>query len=58
MVVNIVRLFHGFLNTNLSHEQSVAFFATVSEPTFVIKSCVFNAQTLLLDGVLVRKPVN
>lgn len=55
MAVNIARVYQGFLSKGLSIEGGPeAYFADVSQPTFVIKSCLYNAQTLVLDAVVVR----
>ena len=51
MIVNIVRICQGFLN--ISPDQSLAYFESVSTATFVIKSTLFNTQTLVLDAVVV-----
>ena len=32
------------------------YFDDVSIPTFVIKSCLFNAQSLILDAIVVSAP--
>ena len=57
MIANIVRICQGFLNTASSSE-SIAYFNDSSKPTSVIRSCVFDAQSLLLDGVVVSlRPV-
>ncbi|KAI0339753.1 hypothetical protein BDW22DRAFT_1361354 [Trametopsis cervina] len=53
MIVNILRICEGFLN--IDPTQSLNFFNSVSEPTFVIKSCLFNAQTLILDAVVIYR---
>ena len=54
MAVNILRLRQGYLSLGPflpgGPEQ---FFQDVSQTTFVIKSCLYNAQTLILDGVVV-----
>ena len=52
MIANIVRICQGFLDTG-SPSESIAYFNDSSKPTSVIRSCVFDAQSLLLDGVVV-----
>lgn len=55
MIVNIVRICQGFLNIGpFLPGGPVGYFNDVSQPTFVIKSCLYNAQTLILDAVVVR----
>ena len=55
MGTNIARLYQGLLSIGpFVPGGSEAFFADVSQLTFVIKSCVYNAQTLILDAVVVR----
>ena len=55
MGTNIARLYQGLLSIGpFVPWGSEAFFADVSQLTFVIKSCVYNAQTLILDAVVVR----
>lgn len=55
MVVNIVRICQGFLNIGPALPGGpVQYFNDVAQPTFVIKSCLYNVQTLILDGVVVR----
>ena len=55
MIVNIVRNCQGFLNVGPAlpggPEQ---YFNDASQPTFVIKSCIYNVQTVILDAVVVR----
>ncbi len=51
MVTNIIRICEGFLNIDPS--QSLAYFETVSETTFIVKSVLYNTQTLILDAVVV-----
>jgi hypothetical protein len=54
MIVNIIRISEGFVSVgpNLpgGPEQ---YFQNVAETTFVIKSVLYNVQTLILDGVVV-----
>ncbi|KAI0086915.1 hypothetical protein BDY19DRAFT_1058451 [Irpex rosettiformis] len=54
MITNIVRICQGFLNTN-DLSGAVAYFNDPSKPTSVIRSCVFDAQSLLLDGVVIYR---
>lgn len=54
MIVNIMRVRQGFLTVGPRLEGGPEeFFENVSESTFVIKSCLYNAQTLILDAVVV-----
>ncbi|KAI0091385.1 hypothetical protein BDY19DRAFT_622471 [Irpex rosettiformis] len=53
MIVNIVRICQGFLD--IAPSQSLAYFESVSETTFVIKSSLFNTQTLVLDAVVIYR---
>ena len=55
MIVNIIRVRQGFLTIGprLSGGPE-QFFRDVSTSTFVIKSCLYNTQTLILDAVVVR----
>ncbi|PAV17563.1 hypothetical protein PNOK_0762800 [Pyrrhoderma noxium] len=56
LIVNIVRLCQRFLNVGPFLPQGPKqYFNDVSEPTFVIKSCLYNAQTLILDGVVIHR---
>ena len=52
--MNIARLYEGFLTVG-PHLRGgpEAYFADVSQATFITKSCLYNAQTLILDGVVV-----
>ena len=55
MAVNIARVYQGFLSKGPDLPGGPeAYFADVSEATFVLKSCLYNAQTLVLDAVVVR----
>ncbi len=55
MGVNIARIYQGFISKGLAKEGGPeGFFADVSETTFVVKSCLYNTQTLILDAVVVR----
>ncbi|KAI0750584.1 hypothetical protein BC629DRAFT_1598842 [Irpex lacteus] len=53
MVTNIIRICEGFLNIDPS--QSLAYFETVSETTFIVKSVLYNTQTLILDAVVIYR---
>ncbi|KAI0750585.1 hypothetical protein BC629DRAFT_1556430 [Irpex lacteus] len=53
MITNIIRICNGFLN--IDPAQSLAYFESVSETTFVIKSTLFNTQTLVLDAVVIYR---
>lgn len=56
MAVNILRLRQGYLSLGpLLPGGPEQFFQDVSQTTFVIKSCLYNAQTLILDGVVVSR---
>lgn len=54
MIVNIIRISEGFVSVGPSlpggPEQ---YFQDVAETTFVVKSVLYNVQTLILDGVVV-----
>lgn len=54
MGVNIARVRRGFLTIGPALEGGPEeFFLRVSEITFIVKSVLYNAQTLILDGVMV-----
>ncbi|KAI0700197.1 hypothetical protein BC835DRAFT_1221431, partial [Cytidiella melzeri] len=53
MITNIIRICQGFLDVDPSN--SLAYFMNVSSPTYLIKSCLFNAQTLVLDAVVIYR---
>ena len=56
MAVNIARVYQGFLSKGPDLPGGPeAYFADVSEATFVLKSCLYNAQTLVLDAVVVGR---
>ncbi|KAI0354371.1 hypothetical protein OH77DRAFT_1521667 [Trametes cingulata] len=56
MGVNISRVYLGFLTKGPVMEGGPeAFFALVSDPTFVAKSILYNAQTLILDAVVIYR---
>lgn len=54
MIVNIIRICEGFISIGPGlpggPEQ---YFEDVAETTFVVKSVLYNLQTLILDGVVV-----
>lgn len=53
--MNIARVRRGFLSIGPTLEGGPEeFFLRVSEITFIVKSVLYNAQTLILDGVMVR----
>ena len=55
MGTNIARIYRGLVSVGpLMEGGSEAYFADVSEATFVVKSCLYNVQTLILDAVVVR----
>ncbi|KAI1782852.1 hypothetical protein LXA43DRAFT_386938 [Ganoderma leucocontextum] len=56
MAVNIARLYIGFISKGpgLSGGPD-AYFADVTEPSFVAKSCLYNAQTIVLDAVVIYR---
>ena len=54
MVTNIVHICQGFLNVGPKMANGPEqYFADVSQVTFVLKSCLYNTQTLVFDGVMV-----
>ena len=54
MGVNIARVYEGFVSKGPGMDGGPEeYFANVSEPTFVVKSCLYNTQTLILDAVVV-----
>ncbi|KAH9934014.1 uncharacterized protein BXZ73DRAFT_46154 [Epithele typhae] len=56
MGCNIGRLYIGLLTVGPTFPGgSNAFFAEVSETTFVVKSCLYNVQTLILDAVVIYR---
>ncbi|KAI9058981.1 hypothetical protein FKP32DRAFT_1614473 [Trametes sanguinea] len=56
MAVNITRVFQGFITKGPSLEGGPeAYFAVVSDPTFVTKSVLYNVQTLILDAVVIYR---
>jgi hypothetical protein len=56
IIVDIVRNCQGFLNVGPAlpggPEQ---YFSDASQPTFVIKTCIYSVQTVILDAVVVRR---
>lgn len=58
MIVNIVRLYEGFISKGPKQPGGPeAYFGNVSEVSFVLKNALYNAQTLILDGVVVCVPL-
>ncbi|KAJ2988189.1 hypothetical protein NUW54_g9191 [Trametes sanguinea] len=56
MGVNITRVFQGFITKGPFLEGGPeAYFAVVSDPTFVTKSVLYNVQTLILDAVVIYR---
>ena len=54
MGVNTTRLYQGFLTIGPSLPNGPEeYFGDVSQTTFVVKSCLYNTQTLILDGIVV-----
>lgn len=54
MGVNIGRMYQGFISKGPFVERGPdAFFADASKSTFVAKGVLLNAQTLILDAVVV-----
>lgn len=59
MVVNIIRICDGFLTVGPSLPGGpVQYFNDISQRTFLIKSCLFNTQTLILDAVVVSSTMS
>ena len=55
MIVNIVHICQGFLSIGPTLQGGpTQYFSDVAQPTFIIKSTLYNVQTLLLDAVVVR----
>ena len=54
MTVNIIHVCQGFLSVgpNLPGGPEY-YFSDVSQVTFIVKSCLFNAQTLVFDALVV-----
>ncbi|KAL1943654.1 hypothetical protein VTO73DRAFT_4099 [Trametes versicolor] len=56
MIVNIVRLYEGFISKGPKQPGGPeAYFGNVSEVSFVLKNALYNAQTLILDGVVIYR---
>lgn len=51
MIVNVIRLCQGFVDVEPA--AAALYFGNVTEKTFVAKGVLYNAQTLILDGVVV-----
>ena len=57
MINNVVRLRQGVLTVGPTQPGgSDAYFGNVTEKTFIIKSVLYNAQTLILDFAVVSNP--
>jgi len=56
MIVDIVRICNGFINVGpkLPHGPE-QYFGAVSQPTFVTKGCLYDAQTLILDAAVIYR---
>ncbi|THH32191.1 hypothetical protein EUX98_g1986 [Antrodiella citrinella] len=55
-IVNIVRLQDGFLSSGPKHLDGIeGFFADISEETYILKSALYNVQTLILDAVVIYR---
>lgn len=58
MIVNIVRICDGFISVGPHLPGGpLQYFNDISQRTFLIKSCLFNTQTLILDAVVVSPSV-
>ncbi|KAH8078745.1 hypothetical protein BXZ70DRAFT_658531 [Cristinia sonorae] len=56
LAVNIVRLQTGFMKEGMSHPGGTeGYFLDVSRPTYVAKSTLYNAQTLILDAAVIYR---
>ncbi|PIL34394.1 hypothetical protein GSI_03169 [Ganoderma sinense ZZ0214-1] len=56
MGLNVARIYEGFVSTGpLLPGGPEQYFDSVSIPTFVIKSCLFNAQSLILDAIVIYR---
>ncbi|KAI0643304.1 hypothetical protein C8Q79DRAFT_1012601 [Trametes meyenii] len=56
MGVNIARVYQGYVTKGPFLEGGPeTFFAAPSEPTFVVKSILYNVQTLILDAVVIYR---
>ncbi|KAI0325773.1 hypothetical protein GY45DRAFT_1260319 [Cubamyces sp. BRFM 1775] len=56
MAVNITRIFEGFVTKGpFVPGGPEAWFSVVSDPTFVVKSVLYNVQTLILDAVVIYR---
>ena len=53
MGVNTARVYQGFITVGPFLAGGPETYGDVSTTTFVTKSCVYNAQTLILDAVVV-----
>ncbi|RPD53075.1 hypothetical protein L227DRAFT_470950, partial [Lentinus tigrinus ALCF2SS1-6] len=56
MGVNIARVYQGFISRGpFMQGGPEGYFADVSTTTFVVKSCLYNTQTLILDAVVIYR---
>ncbi|KAI0702357.1 hypothetical protein C8T65DRAFT_579278 [Cerioporus squamosus] len=56
MGVNIARVYQGFISRGpFMSGGPEGYFADVSTTTFVVKSCLYNTQTLILDAVVIYR---
>ncbi|KAI0631507.1 hypothetical protein C8Q77DRAFT_1061422 [Trametes polyzona] len=54
MVVNIIRLYEGFVAKGPAMPDGAEeYFGDVSQVSFVLKTALYNVQTLILDGVVI-----
>ena len=57
MALNMARIYEGFVAMGPSLPGGPEeYFENISLPTFVAKSCLFNAQSLILDAIVVSHP--
>ncbi|KAM5540165.1 hypothetical protein V8D89_006305 [Ganoderma adspersum] len=56
MAVDIARLYQGFISRGPDLPGGPeAYFADVTRPTFIAKSCLYNTQTVVLDAVVIYR---
>ncbi|RDX45775.1 hypothetical protein OH76DRAFT_932891 [Lentinus brumalis] len=56
MAINIVRLYQGFISKGLALSGgSEDYFSSATDATFLVKSCLYNAQTVILDAVVIYR---
>jgi hypothetical protein len=53
MIVNIIRLYNGFIHSEHARGGPASYFARISQRTFTTKVAIYSIQTLLGDGVMV-----